>query len=440
MQSLFTYLQILESTFTSRSWSHAGKYDYAESVLKDILDGKELLMTDGSKISASDFDKDAIAKLLGDLKNTTDEEGIKAFQAAYTGSYKKSVWSNIEKTTYSGKFRKIGGGLGFEDALCNNLQMLVQDEKAEIAEYKEATMKFWDAIKNSNAIKTIKEKVTKGEDPSLFIQVTGKGSTARNNIGQIINKETFEVNMSKQINLDSKTEDVVTNVLTQSGKIIADVTISAEPNPGDKKWDIDHVDKDDIFISCKDGDAQLTGISMQQPFYGDDSKTAKTTTLTKAYDKGETYDEFVKHNDICTKAFASMCKMFDCDPEEVYNYFATPKNQRKSNTPLKVGKVDIGNDIISTLMQLQIGGNYWYVNSKGDVVYLDDDLENNRFKFIAKGSGKMEPSLIRINGQIKTKDGSVNCDLVFRTSGTFDYPYRLFFDIKDKHIIQKLYV
>ena len=39
-----------------------------------------------------------------------------------------------------------------------------------------------------------------------------------------------------------------------------------------------------------------------------------------------------------------------------------------------------------------------------------------------------------------TKRLVVNCDLVFRTSGTFDYPYRLFFDIKDKHVIQKLYV
>ena len=441
MRSLYEHLkEIFESNFTVSKWSHGGKYDYAMAVIDDILAGKDLILINNQGVlKANDFDKKELTNLRAELFNTKDDEGVARFNSTYKGSFKKPVWTNIEKTVYSGRTRKVGGGLEFEAVLCQNIRDLILDPKAEITQYEKATMAFWDQIKDSKTIKSIINQVSKGANVDDFVQVTGKGSTARNNIGQIINKETFEVNMSKQINLDKATEDVVTNVLTQSGKIIADVTISAEPNPGDRKFDIDHVDKDDIYISCKDGDAQLTGISMQQPFYGDDSKTSKTTTLIESYRKGESYDEFMKHDDICTRAFASMCKMFDCDPVEVYDYFSTPKKDRKGNTPLKVGKVDIDNDIISTLMQLQIGGNYWYVNSKGDAVYLDDDLENNRFKFVAKGSGKMEPSLIRINGLIKTKDGAVNCDLVFRSSGEFEYPYRLFFDIKDHNIIQKLY-
>lgn len=438
MISLFQY--IVESTFTTSKWSHGGKYDYAIAVIDDILSDKDITLTNNQgELKASDFNKDELRKLRSEMFNLSDEEGISRFNNSYNGSYKKGIWSNIEKTTYSGRTRKVGGGLEFEAVLCQNIQDLIVDPNTKVEQYEKATMEFWNKIKDTDTIKSIIKQVSNGADVDEFVQVTGKGSTARNNIGQIINKETFEVNMSKKINLDKATEDVVTNVLTQSGKIIADVTISDKPNPGDRKFDINHVDPNDIYISCKDGDAQLTGISMQQPFYGDAAKTSKKTTLIESYDKGEDYKTFLKHDDVCTKAFSSMCKMFDCDPEEVYNYFSLPKKERKGNTSLKVGKVDIDNDIISTLMQLQIGGNYWYVNSKGDAVYLDDNLENNRFKFVAKGNGKMEPSLIRINGFIKTSDGNVNCDLVFRTSGEFEYPYRLFFDIKDHNIIQKLY-
>lgn len=437
MKSLFQY--IVESTFSGTiSWIHKGDYRYAEAVLNDILSNKDLQMVDGV-VKASDFDRDVITEIQAKLRELDPEKAIDMFQSAYNGPYKKKIWSNIEKTVYSGKVRKIGGGLEFEDILTRNIQSLILDPNAEITEYKEATLKLWNAIKDRKTIKNIIAQVSNGADVGEFVQVTGKGSTARNNVGQIINKETFEVNMSKQINLDRATENVVTNVLTQSGKIIADVTISDKPNPGDRKFDINHVDPNDIYISCKDGSAQFTGISMQQPFYGDAAKTSKKTTLIESYENHEDYKTFLKHNDICTKAFSSMCKMFDCNPEEVYNYFSNPVNKRDKNATLTVGKADVDNDIISTLMQLQIGGNYWYVNSNGDVIFLNDELEDNKFIFKSVGKGEMHPSMIRIKGILETKEGKIGCDLVFRTSGNFDYPYRLFFDIKDHNIIQKLY-
>ena len=377
---------------------------------------------------------------LNDIVDFCERKDIEVDATSKSGSFKlEDVTITFGDGSIVGGGRKAGGGLSFESILCENIQHLILDPNAEVSLYEKATKNFWDKIKDSETIANIKKQVEAGANIADFVQVTGKGSTARNNVNQIINTETFEVNMSKQTNLDKATEGLVTNVLTQSGKIIADVTISDKPNPGDRKWDIDHIDKNDIYISCKDGDAQLTGISMKQPFYGDRPKNSNNTTLTNAYANGESYEQFMKHNDTCTKAFASMCEMFDCDPVEVYDYFAAPENKRKSNVPLKIGHVDIDNDIISTLMQLQVGGNYWYVNSEGDVAYLDDDIETNKFKFVSKGTAKLEPKMIRIYGVIKTKHGTTGCDLVFRTSGNFSYPYRLFFVVYDKHIIQKLY-
>lgn len=377
---------------------------------------------------------------LTDIVSFCEKNDIDIDTDSREGEFKvEKVTITFGDGSIAGGGRKAGGGLDFESVLCKNLQDLVLDDSANIEVYKEATLNFWNKIKDSATIKSIRKQVNDGANVADFIQVTGKGSTARNNVNQIIDAETFEVNMSKQTNLDKATEGLVTNVLTQSGKIIADVTISDRPNPSDRKWDINHIDPNDIYISCKDGDAQLTGISMKQPFYGDSPKNSKNTTLTNAYANGESYAEFMKHDDVCTKAFSSMCKMFDCDPEEVYNYFADPENKRKANVPLKIGHADIDNDIVSTLMQLQVGGNYWYVNSNGEVAYLDDDIETNKFKFISKGNAKLEPKMIRIYGAIKTKHGAINCDLVFRTSGNFSYPYRLFFVVYDKHIISKLY-
>ena len=438
MQNLYNYL--LESVFNADSWNHAGAFDYARAVLNDILAGKDILMINGDNIKGTDFDKEKIEWLLNNLENTSDEEGITELQQAYHGPYKRKIWTHIEKTIYSGKSRKLGGGLEFEQVLCENLKSLVLDDNFEVIEYKKATENFWKKIKDSKTISIIRDKVKAGEDIGSYIQVTGKGSNARNAFGQLINVNTFEVNMSKKINLDNESEDVVTNVLTQSGKIIADLTISTEKNPEARKGDINHVNPLDIYISCKDGAAQQSAISMQQPFYGNNPKTSKTTTLIESYKKGDSYEEFMKHDDISTKAFEKMCEMFNCDAEQIYYYFSIPSNKRKKEK-MKNGKSSINNEVISTLLQLQIGGNYWYVNSNGDVVWLDDDIDNNRVKFIASGEGFLDPKQIQIMGKLKTKNGDVNAQLKFRTSmSSAEYPYRLYLVVpQNSHIIQKLY-
>ena len=246
--------------------------------------------------------------------------------------------------------------------------------------------------------------------------------------------------MSKKINLDSESEDVVTNVLTQSGKIIADLTISPEKYPETHKGDINHVNPLDIYISCKDGASQQSAISMQQPFYGNNPKTSKTTTLIKSYQNGDSYEEFMKNDDISTKAFEKMCDMFNCDAEQIYDYFSVPSNKRKTEK-MRNGRSSINNEVISTLLQLQIGGNYWYVNSNGDVVWLDDDIDNNRVQFVASGEGFLDPKQIQIMGKLKTKKGDVNAQLKFRTSlASAEYPYRLYLVVPPSaHIIQTLY-
>lgn len=439
MKDLYEYISVYESRFAQHSWNHGGAYDYAKAVLNDIINGKQILMADDEIIKAEDFDLSEINYLLDHIDKIEDEEAIKRFNNSYKGDYKKSIWANIQKKTYSGATRKLGGGLTFENVLCANIQALAENENAEITDYKEATYNFWEKIKNSKTIKEIRKKIKMGNPVSNYINLDGTTKTTRNEFGQLIDKNTFEVNMSKKINLDRESEGAVTNVLTQSGKIIADIIISYEDDFEKNSKDIDHVNPDDIYISLKDSAAQQSAISMQQPFYGDEKKTSKNTTLIKAYKANKSYEEFMENNDVCTKAFSSMCKMFNCDPEQIYYYFKQDVKDRKTEE-LRLGNTPINNEIISTLLHLQIGGNYWYVNSNGDVVWIDDDIDSGKISFVSDGKGLLDPKQIQIFGKLKTKDGFIRCNLKFRTSMTgADYPYRLFLVTPDKHAIQKLY-
>ena len=81
------------------------------------------------------------------------------------------------------------------------------------------------------------------------------------------------------------------------------------------------------------------------------------------------------------------------------------------------------------------------MNSNGDVVWLDDDIDNNRVQFVASGEGFLDPKQIQIMGKLKTKKGDVNAQLKFRTSlASAEYPYRLYLVVPPSaHIIQTLY-
>ena len=57
-----------------------------------------------------------------------------------------------------------------------------------------------------------------------------------------------------------------------------------------------------------------------------------------------------------------MCNIFGFDEEVVFNHFQNPKGHIDMKS-----KVKENNKLIAALAHLLIGGNYWYVNSNGEV-------------------------------------------------------------------------
>ena len=428
MSSLVEYIR--ENLFTANNWSHNDKFDYAAMVINAILDGNDLRkgkLGDEGVIKSSDFDHDRLSYILSNIKQTT----VKDFNDAYNGS-ESNIWSKIFKGDFSGKFRKIGGGLDFEAELADALQDLILGVEPAI-ENKIALKRaneLFDKISDSNTIKLLKSKKLNKDTINKYVFVSGKGSTARNKYGQIINTSTLDVNIDKKLNIDSADENAIQNVLTQSGKIIADVTITTDDNFD--KSDINHVNIDDIYISCKDGASQFSGISFQSPFYGTSKKTNPKSDLIDSFKNDDTYSEFIDKKSDNVKAFQNLCKLLCVDPEMGYDYFKKPRSNRVSQKFISTGDGVNGN-VISTLIQLLIGGNYWYVNTDSEPIFIPDDIETNAFKFIPDNSGHLDPSQIVITGKMN----GVKAELKFRdTNGTKDgYPIRLFIVPSAKHFI-----
>lgn len=428
MSSLVEYIR--ENLFNANSWSHNDKFDYAAAVINAILDGSDLrkgTLGNEGVIKSSDFDHDKLSYILANIKHST----VKDFNDAYNGG-DLNIWGKIFKGDFSGKFRKINGGLDFEAELADALQDLILGETPTL-ENKTALKRaneLFSKISNSNVIKQLKAKHLNKDTISKYVFVSGKGSTARNKYGQIINTNTLDVNIDKKLNIDSADENAIQNVLTQSGKIIADVTITADDNFD--KSDINHVNTDDIYISCKDGASQFSGISFQSPFYGTSKKTNPKSDLTDSFKNDDAYSDFIDKKSDNVKAFQNLCKLLCVDPEMVYDYFKQPRSNRTSQKFVSTGNT-VNGDVISTLIQLLIGGNYWYVNTNSEPIFIPDDIETNAFKFIPDNSGHLDPSQIVITGKMN----GLKAELKFRDSnGTKDgYPFRLFIVPSAKHLI-----
>ena len=159
--------------------------------------------------------------------------------------------------------------------------------------------------------------------------------------------------------------------------------------------------------------------------------------LIKCYKEDISYEEFNKKNDNNVKSFNLLCNFLNVDPKIVYDYFKTDVDNRKSVT-IDTINGDINKNIIfSYLIQLIIGGNYYYINSNGTVEYIDYKLKD-KFEFIADNKAKLDSKQIAVYGKIKINDTIIdNCAFKFRNSSGGNYPFRLFFYCPNKHFMNE---
>lgn len=416
-------------------------YRYIKSVIEDLLNNHEVkLGTSGQDgvITIDDF-KEEVLKTLLDKLNKNESITKDDFNTAYTKDNKiKNIWGKIYKAPYSDKVRKINGGLKFENQLCLALQNIISTadydgnienidntDNSKIYELAKDFIKYYnDNVKTNNIIEQLIEKLKNKSDNidiEKYIFVSSKKDTQLNKNGKIINTETLEVNKNADIN--------------DSGKIIADITITISDN------DINN--DNSIFISCKDGESQLSAISLQKPFYGSNSKT--NISNTDIY-KCKTFEEF-KNNKIAFDNLNELINLLclnkkykdeDGKYEEaikiIYEYFRVCIDNKLNNRPNNEKHKDITKFIDKTnldnlveLLKNIMGTNYYYVNSNGIIKYIDNKYYNNIT--FTPDNAYLNPKQIVLSGKL---NNSVDFSFKFRDSGDFGLPYRLFLVPKNK--------
>ena len=298
--------------------------------------------------------------------------------------------------------------------------------KSKYEDFEESIKKFINDNNTENIIWYNKQPDGKqiGYITNIVCQ-TGGTNTKRNNKGQIFDNDTMSINYTKG-DLSSKEESKISKIIKDSGEIISDITIY----PTGKNT------KNDIYLSIKCGKSQISGINIRPPFYGNKIIPA----LPSSKDNKES---FLKNN----IAFNNLCKLFSIDKNIVFDYFVIDDDKRSDKLNIDVIDNQINDDsseILTALLLLIIGGNYWYVNSDGTIKYIPynlKELNNNNvpFKVIWTNDAWLTRKSINRKARINFNNEYIEATLTFRTSDSdHDYPYRLFWNMSE-HWIDKLF-
>ena len=230
------------------------------------------------------------------------------------------------------------------------------------------------------------------KNPSIdlykYIYKTGSQDTHRNSKGQLFDKE-FNITMSD-----------MGDVLNESGKIISDVTIDG---PGISK---------PVYISVKMKASQLSGVSYNWAMRNNE-------VFQRAVQSNESYDA-VK-NDTQMVAFNNFCKTLGMIPEDVFNRYRElyADGKMKNNGSVRID-ANYNPKLLGCLIQKLVGGNYWYTKPEYSIFVNDKN---------AKLSFNVDKAYVTDSGKGVNIEGTINglaCKIIFRTSGSGIWPYRIF--------------
>lgn len=345
--------------------------------------------------------------------NVNNEIDIKSIFKKILGKLPESL-----DETHTGFGTSAVKGLAFEPILVDALIKFIsasKNKEVKNAEELDLPENIFNCCKKIDELYDIVNiyKDVDDEQLSNLIKTTGTGKTGRQQDIKIINQDTFDI---------IKDEDI-DNLLKNSGRIISDVTCFDPKEPNDKT-------KAKIYISCKIGKAQLSGITNNSVFYKN-GKRLKSNEL---------FSMNLNKEDKLLTPLKGLCKLLDMNFDTVFSFYSDLGNHIDNVN--KREHIDYDNDIytmpnttnietsddLKRLLLCIIGSNYCYVN--GDhpekIVKLDfskNTLQKVKIKFIGNAgisnSGRTIKRYADINGQ--------KCFFSFRQSlEGHRYPYRLF--------------
>ena len=312
--------------------------------------------------------------------------------------------NNVKIQFGNGSLGKVRAekGLQYEDQIVSELVTFVQNVAGAHSEGRVSTnalkalfsdnivIHHWFDMYESGALDDLINLYIK--DPSIdlskYIYKTGSQDTHRNSKGQLFDKD-FNITVSDM-------EDV----LNESGKIISDVTIDG---PGISK---------PVYISVKMKASQLSGVNYNWAMRNNE-------VFQRAVQSNESYDA-VK-NDTQMVAFNNFCKTLGMIPEDVFNRYRELYANGKMKDNGRVGiDANYNPKLLGCLIQKLVGGNYWYTKPEYSIFVNDKN---------AKLSFNVDKAHVTDSGKGVNIEGTINglpCKIIFRTSGSGIWPYRIF--------------
>ena len=249
-------------------------------------------------------------------------------------------------------------------------------------------------------------------DLNDYIVNTGGSNTHRNRHGQILNKSTCELTVTK---------DTLENVLKESGSIISDITLK-------------HKTGDPTYLSIKLKKAQQSSISVMA-FRRDANlnniietlKTSGTQINSVKWGDNSTEEnlngpDVVINPETCKRTF-NLCNLLGIDIENYVLHCLGLNRKGIWSYESTIPSNSEGEKNIGYLFLAIIGGNYWYVKEDSNIIYMPYDYSNIKCRFDPENykftsSAGEGASNIKVKGTLYLSGKPIRAEIVLRSSGS----------------------
>lgn len=249
-------------------------------------------------------------------------------------------------------------------------------------------------------------------DLNDYIVNTGGSNTHRNRHGQILNRSTCELTVTK---------DNLKDVLKESGSIISDITLK-------------HKTGDPTYLSIKLKKAQQSSISVMA-FRRDANlnniietlKTSGTQINSVKWGDNSTGEnlngsDIVINPETCKRTF-NLCNLLGIDIENYVLHCLGLNRKGIWSYESTISSNSEGEKNIGYLFLAIVGGNYWYVKEDSNIIYMPYDYSGIKCRFDPENykftsSAGEGASNIKVKGTLYLSGKPIRAEIVLRSSGS----------------------
>ena len=249
-------------------------------------------------------------------------------------------------------------------------------------------------------------------DLNDYIVNTGGSNTHRNRHGQILNKSTCELTVTK---------DNLKDVLKESGSIISDITLKHKTgDPTYLSIKLKKSQQSSISVMAFRRDANLNNIIETLKDSGTQINSVKWSD--NSTEENLNGPDVVINPETCKRTF-NLCNLLGIDIENYVLHCLGLNRKGVWSYESTIPSNSEGEKNIGYLFLAIIGGNYWYVKEDSNIIYMPYDYSNIKCRFDPENYKFTSPagegaSNIKVKGTLYLSGKPIRAEIVLRSSGS----------------------